>query len=161
MNPWNRLFVVIAICWAIVSPLLIAAEANRGPAQALHDCSDSAYQQYGSSDSARFDMYRYIAEKDACNHAYARDGVHLPRVLSAMFGGGDRILGVAGWGFLLIPLVLLWILSWGIGRFVIWIVAGFYRLVRRRKRGHSALGSRRTREAGRPTPRPASAAGRN
>ena len=31
MNPWNRLFVVIAICWAIVSPLLIATEANRGP----------------------------------------------------------------------------------------------------------------------------------
>ena len=91
------------------------------------------YQQYGSSDSARFDMYRYIAEKDACNHAYARDGVRLPRVLSAMFGSGDRILGVAGWGFLLIPLVLLWILSWGIGRFVIWIVAGFHRLVRRRK----------------------------
>ena len=79
------------------------------------------------------DMYRYIAEKDACNHAYARDGVRLPEVLSAMFGSGDRILGVAGWGFLLIPLVLLWILSWGIGRFVIWIVAGFHRLVRRRK----------------------------
>jgi hypothetical protein len=34
MNPWKRLFVVIAICWAIVSPLLIATEANRGPAQA-------------------------------------------------------------------------------------------------------------------------------
>jgi len=32
-----------------------------------------------------------------------------------MFGSGDRILGVAGWGFLLIPLVLLWVLSWGIG----------------------------------------------
>jgi hypothetical protein len=29
------------------------------------------------------------------------------------------------------------------------------------ERAHSALGSRRTREAGRPTPRPASAAGRN
>ena len=69
MNPWNRLFVVIAICWAIVSPLLAATEANRGAAQALHDCSDSAYQQYGSSDSPRFDVYRYIAEMDACNHA--------------------------------------------------------------------------------------------
>jgi hypothetical protein len=133
MNPWKRLFVGIVICWAIVSPLLIAIEANRGPAQALHDCSDSAYQQYGSSDSPRFDMYRYIAEMDACNHAYTRDGVRLPRALRAMFGSGDRILGVAGWGFLLIPLVLLWILSWGIGRFVIWIVAGFHRLVRRRK----------------------------
>src|SRR5580692_1480770 len=107
MNPWSRLFVVIAICWAIVSPLLIAIEANRGPAQALHDCSDSAYQQYGSSGSPRFDMYRYIAEMDACNHAYTRDGVRLPRALRAMFGSGDRILGVAGWGFLLIPLVLL------------------------------------------------------
>jgi hypothetical protein len=49
MNPWNRLFVVIAICWVIVSPLLIATEADRGPAQALHDCSDSAYQQSGQA----------------------------------------------------------------------------------------------------------------
>jgi hypothetical protein len=138
MNLWNRSFVVIAICWAIVSPLLIATEANRGPAQALRDCSDSAYQQYGSNDSPRFDTYRYIAEADACNHAYARDGVRLPRVLTAMFGSGDKILGVAGWGFLSIPLVLLWILSWGIGRFIIWIVASFHRLVRRRK-GLSAL----------------------
>ena len=133
MNPWKRLFVGIVICWAIVSPLLIAIEANRGPARALHDCSDSAYQQYGSSDSPRFDMYRYIAEMDACNHTYTRDGVRLPRALRAMFGSGDRILGAAGWGFLLIPLVLLWVLSCGVGRFVIWIVAGFHRLVRRRK----------------------------
>jgi hypothetical protein len=35
MNPWNRLFVVIAICWVIVSPILVATEANRGPAQAF------------------------------------------------------------------------------------------------------------------------------
>jgi hypothetical protein len=150
MNPWNRLFAVIAICWAIASPLLIATEANRGPAQASHDCSDSAYQQYGSSDSPRFDMYRYIAEIDACNHAYARDGVRLPGVLSAMFGSGDRILGVAG------PLVLLWILSWGIGRFVIWIVAGFHRLVRRRK-GPSGAPRHIPRAEPVPTPRTAEA----
>jgi hypothetical protein len=70
---------------------------------------------------------------DACNRAYARDGVPLSRVLSAMSGGGDRILGLAGWGFLLVPLVLLWVISWSIGRFVNWIAVGFRRLVRHLK----------------------------
>ena len=133
MNQWNRLFVVIAVCWAMVSPLLVATEANRAPALVFQYCTDTAYQRYGSSDSPRFDMNRYIAETDACSRAYARDGVRLPRVLSAMAGADDRILGLAGLGFLLIPLALLWIISWAIGRFVIWIVAGFRRWVRHRK----------------------------
>jgi hypothetical protein len=130
---WHRLFAVIAVCWAIVSPLLVAAEANRVPDLTYLYCTDSAYQQYGSSDSARFDMNRYIAETDACSRVYARDGVRLPRVLSAMVGAGDRILGLAGWGFMLIPLALLWIISWGIGRVVTWIASSFRSLLRHQK----------------------------
>ncbi len=133
MNLWLRLSVVIAVCWAIVSPLLIAAEANRRPELALHDCTDFAYQRYGASDSPQFDLKRYIAEADGCNRAYARDGVPLSRVLSAMSGSGDRILGLAGWGFLLVPLGLLWIISWGVGRLANWIAPGFRRLVQRRE----------------------------
>ncbi len=125
MNLWLRLSVVIAVCWAIVSPLLIAEEANRGPELALHDCTDFAYQRYGASDSPQFDLKRYIAEADGCNRACARDGVPLSRVLSAMSGSGDRILGLAGWGFLLVPLVLLWFISRGIRGFVNRIAAGF------------------------------------
>jgi hypothetical protein len=129
MNRWNRVFVVIVVFWAIVSPLLVATEANRGPEQAFQYCTDSAYRQYGSSDSGQFDMNKYIAEGDVCSRAHARDGVRLPRVLRAMVGTDDRILGLAGWGFMLIPLALLWIISWGIGRIVIWIPAGFRRLL--------------------------------
>ena len=74
-------------------------------------------------------MNRYIAETNACSQAYVRDGVRVPRVLRAMVGTDDRILGLAGWGFMLIPVALLWIVSRGIGRIVIWIAAGFRRLL--------------------------------
>ena len=129
MNGWNRLFVVIAVGWAIVSPFLVAREANRAPELTFYSCADSAYREYGSSDSPLFNMNRYIAETNACSQAYVRDGVRVPRVLRAMVGTDDRILGLAGWGFMLIPLALLWIVSWGIGRIVIWIAAGFRRLL--------------------------------
>lgn len=133
MNRWKRLFVVIGVCWAIVSPLLVAGEANRGPELAFHGCSDSAYQQYGSSDSPKFDINRYIAEMDACTRVHARDHVGLARLIRAMAGGGDKILGLAGWGLLLIPFALLWIISWAIGHFAIWAAAGFHRWMRHRK----------------------------
>ena len=40
MTGWNRLFVVIAVCWALVAPFLLMAEANgpldRGADRAVH-----------------------------------------------------------------------------------------------------------------------------
>ena len=129
MSGWNRLFVVIAVCWAIVSPILVTREANRVSELTFHNCADSAYREYGSSDSPLFNMNRYIAETNACSQVYTRDGVRLPRVVRAMGSTDDRILGLAGWGFMLIPLALLWIISWGIGHIVIWIAARFRRLL--------------------------------
>jgi hypothetical protein len=122
---WNWLFAVIAVCWAIVSPFLLAAEADRRPELARHDCTDTSYRLYGATDSPFFDVNRYTVEADACNRSYNSDSVRLPKVLGAMVGKGDRILGLAGWGLLLIPLGFLLVISWGIRRFVNWIRAGF------------------------------------
>lgn len=51
MNGWNRLFVVILVCWVLVAPFLLMAEANRPVEQSQYLCSDTAYRFYGSSDS--------------------------------------------------------------------------------------------------------------
>jgi hypothetical protein len=48
-------------------------------------------------------------------------------------GRGDRILGLAAWGSLLIPLGFLLVISWGIRRFVNWIRVGFAGWTRNRK----------------------------
>ena len=47
MNGWNRLFVVIAVCWAIVSPFLVAREANRVPELTFHNCADPLTKNTG------------------------------------------------------------------------------------------------------------------
>jgi hypothetical protein len=130
---WNRLFAVISVCWAIVSPLLLAAEADRRPELARRDCTETSFRLYGATDSPRFDVNRYAAEADACNRSYNSDSVRLPEVLSAMVGRGDRILGLAAWGSLLIPLGFLLVISWGIRRFVNWIRVGFAGWTRNRK----------------------------
>jgi hypothetical protein len=122
---WNRLFGVIAVCWAIVSPFLLAVEADRRPKLARQNCTDTSYELYGVTDSPRFDVNRYTAETNDCNRTYDRDSVHLTKVLSAMVGRGDRILGLAAWGLLLIPLGFLLVISWAIRRLVNWIRVGF------------------------------------
>jgi hypothetical protein len=128
MNRCSRLSVMIVVAfWAVVSPLVVSTEANRGPELSFQYCTDSAYQQYGSSDSPRFDINKYLAEIDTCSRTYAREGVRFPRVLPAMVGADDRVLGLAGWGFMLVPPALLWIVSWVIGRIVIWVAAAFSR----------------------------------
>jgi hypothetical protein len=118
---------IVVAFWAVVSPLVVSTEANRGPELSFQYCTDSAYQQYGSSDSPRFDINKYLAEIDTCSRTYAREGVRFPRVLRAMVGADDRVLGLAGWGFMLVPPALLWIVSWVIGRIVIWVAAAFSR----------------------------------
>ena len=134
MNRCSRLSVMIVVAfWAVVSPLVVSTEANRGPELSFQYCTDSAYQQYGSSDSPRFDINKYLVEIDTCSRTYAREGVRFPRVLHAMVGADDRVLGLAGWGFMLVPPALLWIVSWVIGRIVIWVAAAFRGLERDRK----------------------------
>jgi hypothetical protein len=44
-----------------------------------------------------------------------------------MIGTGDWKLGAVAWGFIIIPLALLWIVAWGVGRVVRWVAAGFRR----------------------------------
>jgi hypothetical protein len=66
MNGWNRLFVVIAVCWAVVAPFLFVAETNDPPERIYHLCIDRAYQIYGTADSPRLDMKRYNLETGIC-----------------------------------------------------------------------------------------------
>jgi hypothetical protein len=93
----------------------------------FNSCSDLAYQLYGSSSSRQLDMDRYRVERDKCLASYARDIISVPGTFGAMIGAGDWKLGGAAWGFILIPLALLWIVGWGVGRVAYWIAAGFRR----------------------------------
>ena len=125
MNGWNRLFVVVAVVWALVAPFLL--ETNKHADAMYSMCSGDAHRLYGSSSSRTLDMDRYRAEQAKCTQAYARDFVSVPDTFRAMIGAGDWKLGGVAWGFILIPLALLWIVVWGIARIVLWIVAGFRR----------------------------------
>jgi hypothetical protein len=124
---WNRLFVVIAVCWALVAPFLLMADANSPVHQTYSWCADTAYKVYGSSSSPQLDNARYDAERKKCSDIFIRDVVILPKLLTAMAGQGERQLGLVAWGFLVIPLVLFWLVAWGLGRIAIWVGAGFRR----------------------------------
>jgi hypothetical protein len=127
MNGWNRIFVVVAVVWALVAPFLLVAENNKPAERMFNSCSDVAYQLYGSSSSRQLDMDRYRAEKTKCLDAFVRNIVSVPETFGAMIGAGDWRLGGLVWGFILIPLALLWLFGWGIGSVTHWIVAGFQR----------------------------------
>lgn len=125
MNGWNRLFVVVAACWAIAAPFVLVAEANGPPERIFHMCADTAYQLYGSSSSAQLDMNRYRREMDVCTDELTRKLVSVPMLVGAMIGIGEVGTGLLMWGYIVIPLVLLWVVGWVIGRTVIWVVGGF------------------------------------
>jgi hypothetical protein len=127
MNGWNRVFVVVAVVWALVAPFLLVTENNKPAGTMFSMCSDVAYQLYGSSSSRKLDMDRYRAEEAKCSEAFVRDIISVPGTFGAMFGAGDWKLGGVAWGFILIPLALPWIVGWGLGRVVHWIAAGFRR----------------------------------
>ena len=125
MNGWNRLFVVVAVVWVVVAPFLLMAESNKPVNSVYSMCTNAAYQLYGTSSSSKLDMNRYQAETAKCLEAYVRDVVSLRAMFSAMIGTGNWNLGLVAWGFILIPLALLWIIAWGVGLVVQWIAAGF------------------------------------
>jgi hypothetical protein len=127
MNGWNSLFVVVAVVWAVVAPFLLMAEANKPVNSAYSMCTDVAYQLYGSSSSTKLDMDRYRAETAKCSAAFVRDFTSLPGIFGAMIGAGNWNVGLVAWGFILIPLALLWIIVWGVGGVVRWVAAGFRR----------------------------------
>jgi hypothetical protein len=127
MNGWNRLFVVVAVCWTLVAPFWLTAGVNAPIEKAQSSCTDVAYNLYGSSSSTKIDMERYRSEVDKCIKTAIGQYVSIPKVLSAMIGQGDYQLGLIAWGFILIPLALLWIVGWGLGRTVSWVAAGFRR----------------------------------
>jgi hypothetical protein len=127
MNGWNRLFVVVAVVWALVAPFLLVAESNKPAVSMFSMCSDVAYQLYGSSSSSKLDMDKYRAEEAKCSEALVSGLIGVPGTFSAMIGAGDWKLGGVAWGFILIPLALLWIVAWGVGRVVHWVAAGFRR----------------------------------
>jgi hypothetical protein len=128
MNGWNRLFVVVAACWALVVPFLVTTEVNRPVNTVLNLCATAAYENYGASDSrVRLDMDTYRSEKDKCFSAYGRDFVSIQKVAAAIVGLGDWMLGLAVWSLIVIPLAALWIMCWIVGRTARWVAAGFRR----------------------------------
>ena len=127
MNGWNRVFVVIAVVWTLVAPFLLVIENNKPADRMQSMCSDLAYQLYGSSSSRQLDMDRYRAEEAKCLETYVRNIVSIPWTFGSMIGAGDWKLGGVAWGFILIPLAMLWIVGWGVGSLARWIVAGFRR----------------------------------
>jgi hypothetical protein len=127
MNGWNRIFLVIAAMWTLGAPFLLVAENNKPAERMFSSCSDLAYQLYGSSSSRQLHMDRYRAEEAKCSAAFVGNIVSVPWTFGSMIGAGDWKLGGVAWGFILIPLALLWIVGWGFGRVVYWIVAGFRR----------------------------------
>ena len=127
MNGWNRLFVLITVCWVVIAPFLVMADANKPVEQTLQFCSETAYYLYGSSASPHLDMSKYEAERTKCGAEFARGFVSLPKLLDAMIGRNNWELGAAAWWFILLPLALLWIVAWVVGRIGYWIAAGFRR----------------------------------
>ena len=126
MNSWNRLFVVVAVCWAITAPFLIVEQANQAPLSLYGMCSTSAYNRFGSSSSTQLDMDRYRSEMDRCSD-HLKQLVGVQTIVGAMFGMGERLHGLVAWALILAPLALLWVIGWVIGRTVMWVAAGFRR----------------------------------
>jgi hypothetical protein len=127
MNGWNRLFVIVAVVWAVVAPFLLLAETNKPTEKIFSMCSDTAYQLYGSSSSFKLDWDRYQAEKAKCLDSFVHNFVSVPAMFGSMIGAGDWRLGAMVLGFILIPLALVWIVLWGVARVVRWVAAGFRR----------------------------------
>jgi hypothetical protein len=128
MNEWNRLFIVAVACWLVVAPLALLSEINR-PEQGMADgCRVAAYNNYGSRQPRiRSDMGQYNAELAKCMAAFKEDYVDVFKLGSTLIGKGDSTLAWIGWGVLLIPPAMLWIICWGISRIVCWNAAGFRR----------------------------------
>jgi hypothetical protein len=122
MSGWNRIFVVVAVVWALVAPFLLVTENNR-PAERIS--AHAVTLRTNSTALAVRDSSTWINIEQ--RKAFVRNIVSVPGTFGAMIGAGDwRLAGVA-WGFILIPLALLWIVGWGLGRVVHWIAAGFRR----------------------------------
>jgi hypothetical protein len=126
MNGWNRLFIVAAVCWVLVAPVLAMKAANDPVDRVVDMCGTSAYRNYGASASIiRLDMDQYHAEVKKCLDAWTRDVISPQKLFSALIGTGDRALIQMAWGLILIPLCLLWVVGWVLGKTVKWIAAGF------------------------------------
>ncbi len=92
MNGWNRLFVVVAVCWALVVPFLVMTEVNR-PVEAIFNlCTTAAYENYGTGDArVRADMDKYRSERDECISAWSHNFLSIqksPRRSSGWETGG-------------------------------------------------------------------------
>ena len=123
---WNALD---ADATAVSVEFLRKMEEKNGPVrQAFFQCGSTAYENYGTANSRiRLDWDKYHEEVNRCSAASSRVFVSLQGVSSAMIGIGGRTLGLVVWGFILIPLCLLWAVGWVLGKIVRWIAAGFLR----------------------------------
>jgi hypothetical protein len=94
MNGWNRLFVVVAVLWALVVPFYLVADHNKPVEQIFSMCSEVAYQIYGTASSPRLDMDRYHVETAKCSQDLVRDLIGVPELLGAMIGLGSWQAGL-------------------------------------------------------------------
>jgi hypothetical protein len=115
LNGWNRLFIVVAVCWAVIAPFLLMGNANEPVERSFALCANSA--------SYISDTERYNSKISECIDASIRDFVSIQKVLGAMVGHGEIELGLLSWGLIIVPLALLWFVA----RIVFWIAAGFRR----------------------------------
>jgi hypothetical protein len=129
MSGWNRLFILVAICWAVVAPFWIRAETNAPIEQTYRACSWAAYELYGSSTSRLLDMNKHDAEEAKCREEL-RGLVGINTLFNALIGKDDPKhpkLSAGLWIVILVPLALLWVGGWGLGRVVRWVAGGFQR----------------------------------
>jgi hypothetical protein len=84
MSGWNRLFVVIAVLWAMAAPFVLMADTNTPVEQAFMRCGDTAYRDYGASDS-RIRLEKLREEDSKCLATFSRNFVSIQTV-----GGHDR-----------------------------------------------------------------------
>jgi hypothetical protein len=109
LSGWNRLFIVVAIGWALVAPWLLIFQGNEPVERLYRMCAESAYRNYGASDSLiRLDRTKYHAELDKCSSDLQRRYLGIDKLGAALIGIGDSRVSLIVWGFILIPPALVW-----------------------------------------------------
>jgi hypothetical protein len=115
LNGWNRLFLVVAVCWLEIVPYLIMHSANGPVTSEFEVCSDRAYRIYGTAASPQLDMNRYHLEMDKCRRELERL-IGIDTVIASWIGKGPPNLWLSSAFLFAIPLSILWVVGWIVGR---------------------------------------------
>jgi hypothetical protein len=133
---WSRLFVVIAALWTVFVPIYFMVSSNNSASASYSSCYSLAYSTWGPGSSIANDA-KLQARLDECSRSFESSSMPYTKVLAALFplpspdanapprNADDILLTKVLWGFILVPIALLWIVGGGIIRTVRWIAAGF------------------------------------